>query len=77
MQVSKWGNSLAVRIPAPVAQMLDLKEGDEIEIRVADRQTFELTRTPNAEELLARIRKYRGRLPAGFHFSREEAHERG
>ena len=77
MQVSKWGNSLAVRIPAPVARSLDLKEGDEIEIRAADQQTFELARTPDAEEVLARIRRHRGRLPAGFHFAREEAHERG
>lgn len=30
MQVSKWGNSLAVRPPASVVEALDLKEGDEI-----------------------------------------------
>jgi antitoxin MazE len=35
MQVSKWGNSLAVRLPAAVVEALDLKEGDQIEIRVA------------------------------------------
>ena len=34
MQISKWGNSLAVRIPAAVADALDLKAGDEIEIDV-------------------------------------------
>lgn len=31
MQVSKWGNSLAVRLPASVVEVLDLKEGDDIE----------------------------------------------
>ena len=36
MQVAKWGNSLAVRIPAAVVEVLELKEGDEIEIHVAD-----------------------------------------
>ncbi len=36
MQVAKWGNSLAVRLPAAVVQALELKEGDEIEIHVAD-----------------------------------------
>jgi len=35
MQVCKWGNSLAVRLPAAVVEALDLKEGDNIEIDVA------------------------------------------
>jgi antitoxin MazE len=35
MQVAKWGNSLAVRLPASVVQALDLKEGDEIDLHVA------------------------------------------
>ena len=34
MQVSKWGNSLAVRLPRAVVEALKLKEGDEIEIVV-------------------------------------------
>ena len=34
MQVAKWGNSLAVRLPAAVVEALDLKEGDEIDIAV-------------------------------------------
>lgn len=29
MRVSKWGNSLAVRLPATVVETLGLKEGDE------------------------------------------------
>ena len=33
MQVGKWGNSLAVRLPAALVEALDLKEGDEVEIR--------------------------------------------
>ena len=36
MQVSKWGNSLAIRIPASVVEALELKEGDEVDIRVAE-----------------------------------------
>ena len=30
MQVAKWGNSLAIRLPAAVVEALKLKEGDEI-----------------------------------------------
>lgn len=76
MQVSKWGNSLAVRLPASVVEALNLQEGDDIQIEVAGARTFEVSRKPEARELLARIRKYRGRLPADFKFDRLEAHER-
>jgi len=52
MQVAKWGNSLAVRLPAAVVEALELKEGDEIEIHVADRREFGVSRKPGREELL-------------------------
>jgi antitoxin MazE len=77
MQVSKWGNSLAVRLPASVVEVLGLKEGDDIEIHVAGARAFEIKKKPEARELLARLRKYRGRLPTDFKFDRLEAHERG
>lgn len=76
MQVSKWGNSLAVRLPASVVEALGLKEGDDIEIQVAGARAFEVQKTPGARELLARLRKYRGRLPSDFKFDRLEANER-
>jgi antitoxin MazE len=76
MQVAKWGNSLAVRLPAAVVEALDLKEGDDIEIHVADRKTFGLARKPGRNELLKRLRGFRGRLPADFKFDRDEANAR-
>ena len=30
MQVAKWGNSLAIRLPRSVVEVLGLKEGDSI-----------------------------------------------
>jgi antitoxin MazE len=77
MQVAKWGNSLAVRLPSSVVEALQLKEGDDIEIQVVGRRQFEIGRTASPRELLARLRKYRGKLPAGFRFDRLEANERG
>ena len=77
MQVSKWGNSLAVRLPASVTEALGLKEGDDIEIQLAGKGVFEIAKKPGARELLARLRKYRGRLPADFRFDRLEATQRG
>ena len=76
MQVSKWGNSLAVRLPAAVVEVLELKEGDDIEIHVTGSRSLEISKTPEVREILARLRKYRGKLPADFKFDRIEAHER-
>lgn len=76
MQVSKWGNSLAVRLPALVVEALELKDGDDIEIRVAAPRLFEVTKKPGMAELLVRLREYRGRLPADFKFDRDDGHER-
>jgi antitoxin MazE len=77
MQVAKWGNSLAVRLPATVVEALDLKPGDHIEIHVSGERSFAIEKSPGARELLARLRKYRGRLPADFKFDRLDAHARG
>ncbi len=76
MQVSKWGNSLAVRLPAAVVDALALKEGDQVELQVAGKRAFQVAKAPDTRELLARLRKYRGRLPATFKFDRLEANER-
>lgn len=76
MQVAKWGNSLAVRLPANVVEALDLKEGDDVEIHVEGARSFGVRKAPTPRELLARVRKLRGRLPAGFKFDRLEANER-
>jgi len=76
MRISKWGNSLAVRLPASIVEALHLKEGDDIEIHVVGARAFGVKKAPGARELLARLRKYRGRLPAGFKFDRIEANER-
>ena len=77
MQVSKWGNSLAIRIPAAVVEALQLKEGDEIEIRVAGNREFEVDRDRKREKAIETIRRLARPFPPGFKFDREEAHERG
>lgn len=76
MRVSKWGNSLAVRLPAALVEALELSEGDDIEIEVQGAQRIAVKKKPSTEELLARLRKYRGLLPADFKFDRLEANER-
>jgi antitoxin MazE len=76
MQVARWGNSLAVRLPAAVVEALKLREGDEIEIHIADARQFVVARKPGRQELLKRLRAFRGRLPADFKFDRDEANAR-
>lgn len=76
MQVAKWGNSLAVRLPAAVVETLKLKEGDQIEIRVVGERAFEIGHDKSRERAIKRIRKLRRPLPAGFKFGREAANER-
>jgi antitoxin MazE len=77
MQVSKWGNSLAIRLPAAVVKALELKEGDDIEIRVAGSREFEVSRDESRQRAFETLRKLRRPFPPGFVFDREEAHERG
>jgi antitoxin MazE len=76
MQVSKWGNSLALRLPAAVVDALGLKEGDQIEVRIVDKRLFEVRRDESRHRALARLRKLRRPLPPGFVFDREEANAR-
>jgi antitoxin MazE len=89
MRVEKWGNSLAIRLPAFIVEALELKEGDAIEIRIVgrrepgvsrqlgkpDRRGLKLHKS-DREELLRRLRVFRGKLPAEFTFDRDDANAR-
>ena len=63
MQVAKWGNSLAVRLPSAVVEALGLKEGDEIDIKVAGERAFDVELDRSRERALERIRALRRPLP--------------
>ncbi|MEQ1929071.1 MAG: AbrB/MazE/SpoVT family DNA-binding domain-containing protein [Parvularculaceae bacterium] len=76
MQISKWGNSLAIRLPAAVVEALGLKEGDEVEVTIADRKRFGLSRAPTVEERLRDLQRHRDKWPKDFKFDRGEANER-
>ena len=76
MQVAKWGNSLAIRIPSAVVEALNLKEGDDVTIRIAGMREFEVNRDNSKDKALAKLRQLRRPLPKGFTFDREEANSR-
>jgi antitoxin MazE len=76
MKVEKWGDELAIRLSAEVVELMGLKEGDEVDIRVSGTDTFDIKRTQGCERMLVRLRKYRGLLPKDFKFDRLEANAR-
>ena len=75
MQVAKWGNSLAVRLPAKLVRQLGLKEGDDIDIQAAEAGLI-VARHQRADEVLAGLRQFRGRLSKADRLSRDDAHAR-
>ena len=76
MRVARWGNSLAIRLPAAVVEALRLEAGDEIVVNVLDEREIAVARKPGRADLLKRLRAFRGRLPADFRFDREAVNAR-
>lgn len=76
MQVAKWGNSLAVRLPATVVAALELEAGDEIEITVAGLRSMRVSRKESTQDALKALRRFRGVMPADFKFDRDDTNTR-
>lgn len=77
MQIAKWGNSLAVRIPADVARQLGVKVGDEIDVRVAADGALEIvTGHERRRRAMAAIKRLSRPLPPGYRFDRAELYDR-
>ncbi|MBR8130959.1 AbrB/MazE/SpoVT family DNA-binding domain-containing protein [Burkholderia ambifaria] len=75
MRIAKWGDSLAVRLPAVLVDELGIREGDEIEIVVHRTGAVAASGDVSPEELLLSLRRFRGKLPGDFRFRRSEATE--
>ncbi len=56
MRVSKWGNSLAIRLPLAVVKALGLKEGDQVDVRLSGERAFVVVREPRPTESQAGAR---------------------
>jgi antitoxin MazE len=76
MKVARWGNSLAVRIPADVAAALDLKVGDEVVLQPDHPGALRIARAQDRLALLEKLRVFRGRLPENWKFDRDDANAR-
>jgi antitoxin MazE len=53
--IQKWGNSCAVRLPQEVLRRLDLRAGQEVEIREGDKGTLSIVPAPRGVEPLAKM----------------------
>ncbi len=76
MQVSKWGNSLAVRLPKKLVEKLHLAPGDELAIVEASRQKIAVEKVDRRRQALERMKARRWKVPSGYRFDRNEANER-
>jgi antitoxin MazE len=76
VKFAKWGNSLAIRIPAEVVAELGLSANDEAEIKVTGKHSFEISRDLRREEALEAMKRLSFPLPPGYRFNREEINER-
>lgn len=81
MQVAKWGNSLAVRLPVALVQELGISDGDELLLQPAPRKAKQparvtVVRQPGNLERLQIARRFRAPWPADFAFDRDEANAR-
>jgi antitoxin MazE len=77
MLVSKWGNSLAVRLPKALVDQLGLKEGDELNVVAAKDGTIEVeTKEERRRRALERMAERNWTLPPDYKFDRDEANER-
>ena len=72
-RISKWGNSLAIRLPKPFAEELGLGEGAEVEITVRDGRMIIMG--ANREYLLEEL--VRGITPENRHRESDWGRPRG
>ena len=76
MQVSKWGNSLAVRLPKALVDALGLAPGDELKVVEASKRQIAVEKVDKRAEFLKQMEQFRWPVPEGYKFDRDEANER-
>jgi antitoxin MazE len=60
VRVQKWGNSLAVRIPKPLAEDAEVKEGTVLNLAVSEGRVIATPvpkKKPSLKQLLAKVDK--------------------
>jgi antitoxin MazE len=76
MKFAKWGNSIAVRIPAEVVVKLGISPNEEAQIKVTGENSFEITRDRSRQQAIEKLRKLRFALPNNYVFNRDEIYDK-
>ena len=76
MQVSKWGNSLAVRLPKKLVEEMGLSPGDELNVVEVKGRTIAVEKDQRRKKALENLASLNLKLPPGYKFNRDEANER-
>jgi antitoxin MazE len=76
VRVSKWGNSLAVRLPKTLVEKMGLRAGDEINIVDVAERTLVVQKEDRRKAALERLASLNWTLPPDYKFNRDEANER-
>lgn len=76
MQVSKWGNSLAVRLPKKLVEEMKLSAGDELEVVEASKDRIAVEKVDRKARFLKDMERFNWSMPEGWTFDRDEANER-
>ncbi|MFM9978237.1 MAG: AbrB/MazE/SpoVT family DNA-binding domain-containing protein [Sphingomonadaceae bacterium] len=79
MQIGKWGNSLAVRLPKALAERYNLSEGFEFDsapLEAALETLLADALRDQRMQALKEIRETRWSLPSDWRFDREDANAR-
>lgn len=76
MQVSKWGNSLAVRLPKALVDELNLSAGDTLSIVIATPEALTVEKEDRKAAFLAAMAAFRWAAPQDYRFDLDEANER-
>jgi antitoxin MazE len=76
MQVSKWGDSLAVRLPKALVEKMGLRVGDELDIVDVEERMLIVQKEDRRKAALERLASLNWTLPSDYKFDRDEANER-
>ena len=70
MRVERWDDDLAIRLPVSLVEVLQLKEGDNLEVVIRNSQVYVKCKEATLAERLRLLREFRGKLPTSFRFLR-------
>ena len=71
MLVSKWGDSLAVRLPKALVKKMGLRAGDELNIVDVVERTLVVQKQDRRKAALERLASLNWTLPPDYTFDRE------